>query len=227
MWACAKGHRSTVQFLYHWNPDSIHILTRDQLSPLKVAQKFGHSCVIDELSSLTGKRNNLSSLTKNIESPVLHSDNVENNCVFKSPNSVLGSLHIDIPGQYVQSSKSNISSRTETKHSLQNGSGGRRLAKHFSIDCTSEEFSFIPPSQYERPVRETNSEPRLSSVSNALTSAKNPMLYNPGRDLTSPDILINPEDDHKLAMDHAQTPSVHVTATSCVEMDTGNAFWVN
>jgi hypothetical protein len=36
------------------------------------------------------------------------------------------------------------------QHSLQNGSGGRRLAKHFSIDCTSEEFSFIPHSQYEQ-----------------------------------------------------------------------------
>lgn len=222
VWACAKGYISTVQFLYHWNPDSIHIMTKDQLSPFAVAKKFGHISVVNELTSLTGKSSSLSSPSKQIDSSKAFNtpaDKMEDNSVFKSPNSVLGSLHIDIPGQYVQSMKSN-----RPKHSVQ--SSRRKLAKHFSIDCTPEDFSYTPPSQYERPVRETNSEPRLCSVSSALTSTKNPMLYNPGRDLTSPDILIKPDEDHKTAMDHTETPSVHVTGTTCVEMDTGNfALW--
>ncbi|XP_076087484.1 calmodulin-binding transcription activator 2-like isoform X1 [Mytilus galloprovincialis] len=216
VWACAKGYISTVQFLYHWNPDSIHIMTKDQLSPFAVAEKFGHSSVVNELTSLTGKSSSLSSPSKQKDSSKAFNtpaDKMEDNSVFKSPNSVLGSLHIDIPGQYVQSMKSN-----RPKHSVQ--SSRRKLAKHFSIDCTPEDFSYTPPSQYERPVRETNSEPRLCSVSSALTSTKNPMLYNPGRDLTSPDILIKPDEDHKTAMDHTETPSVHVTGTTCVEMDT-------
>ncbi|CAG2221205.1 unnamed protein product [Mytilus edulis] len=174
------------------------------------------SSVVNELTSLTGKSSSLSSPSKQIDSSKAFNtpaDKMEDNSVFKSPNSVLGSLHIDIPGQYVQSMKSN-----RPKHSVQ--SSRRKLAKHFSIDCTPEDFSYTPPSQYERPVRETNSEPRLCSVSSALTSTKNPMLYNPGRDLTSPDILIKPDEDHKTAMDHTETPSVHVTGTTCVEMDT-------
>lgn len=151
---------------------------------------------------------------------------MEQSSVFKTPNSVLGSLHIDIPGQFDQPVRTSVSSKSHIKHSHHHsGNSRRRLAKHFSIDCTPEDFTYIPPHQYDRPVRETNSEPRLCSVSNALTSAKNPMLCNPGRDLTSPDILVNQEEARMKAamMDHSQTPSVHVTGTSCVEMDTGNS----
>ncbi|XP_021372899.1 calmodulin-binding transcription activator 2-like isoform X2 [Mizuhopecten yessoensis] len=237
MWACGRGHTQAAVVLYHWNSEALHIQNNEGLVPLIVAQKHGHLEVIRTLDKLltVSSQNSIfasgggnfvpmqSSPPKSMDTPLQTSTPLTKDMVrglFKSPPPV--STVSRMPEATTASSTPTYPGegfliRRQSDQALRGNSVRKKLNKRFSVDLLpvhsiSNDGSTITDSA-NRPIRETNSEPQLSMATDPMTRQTNPMLSDPGRDLTSPDMMMQAAEAAFEASKHGEASMESITLT--------------
>ncbi|XP_069113218.1 calmodulin-binding transcription activator 2-like isoform X3 [Argopecten irradians] len=236
MWACGRGHTQAAVVLYHWNSEALHIQNNEGLVPLILAQKHGHMDVIKTLDKLltVNSQNSMfisggghyvpmqSSPPRSVDMPLQTSTPLNKDLVrglFKSPppvstvprsDTTTASSAATYPGE-------GFLIRRQSDQALRGNSSKKKLSKRFSVDLLpvhsiSNEGSTVTDTA-NRPMRETNSEPQLSMATDPLTRQTNPMLSDPGRDLTSPDMMMQATETNYEAPKHGETNMDAITLT--------------
>lgn len=254
MWACAKGRQTAAVTLYHWNKSTLKICNKEGHLPLYIARKKGHHSLANEIDQM-GQSEMDTSVFESTQSFVHTSPNaifsvspsrsssvpiastpISKASVFHSPPSadtvkpVLENLYIDIPAPYPVENKL---IRRRSDQMIQDISSREQLSKRFSIDILSsclDSSQFSPRQSYPKPVREANSEPRLSvcasNQAQPMAGQDNPMFS--GRDLSDMDIQTESFlEGYKLSSDNivpiGSYPAVvpNDSNSLLIQMDTG------
>lgn len=235
--------------LYHWNKGTLKVCNKEGYLPLYIARKKGHHRLANDIDQMEQSamdtsvfesthsfvhtsHNTIFSVSPSKSSTI--STPVSKESVFQSPQSVgmakpaLDNLHIDIPTTYPVENKL---ARRRSDQMVQDISSRGQLNKRFSVDILPnclDSSQFSPRQMYKKPVREANSEPRLSVSASIqpMAGQENPMFS--GRDLSDMDIQTESFlEGYKLSSDNIVPISSYPAQVSndsnslLVQMDTG------